>query len=253
MITIRYNKVTLKTDKDLYIHPIGDTHIGHINSDIEGLKKYLKQIPLLPNHRIILMGDLMDCGVKSAVGASAYEQNMTVSDQLALLRDMFKPFAEEKMIDGCVIGNHEYRVYKDVGVDVLEVFCTELHIPYMLYSGVITYSLNGDRAYNINMFHGRAGGGIENALRACKAMANKVTADVYLMGHCHHKAHSERIMKYVDSRNRKLTDQKQYFVLTGQMLKYDDSYADQANLEISPPGFPIIKLSAIGTKEVFVY
>ena len=253
MITIRYNKVTLKTDEDVYIYPIGDIHIGHMNADVEGLKKYLNKIPHTPNHRILLMGDLMDCGIKSAIGGSAYEQNIPPGEQLTMIECIFEPFAENEQIDACVMGNHEYRIYKEVGVDMLSLFCSELEIPYMLYSGVVTYSINGDRAYNINMFHGKAGGGLENALRACKTMANKVTADVYLMGHCHHKSHSERIMKYVDSRNRKLTEQKQHFVLTGHMLKYDDSYADQANLEISPQGFPVIKLSASGDKGVFVY
>ena len=101
------------------------------------------------------------------------------------------------------------------------------------------------------MIHGNSGGGVENALRKCKGMANKVTADVYLQGHCHYKASTERIMKYVDSRNGKIVDMKQHFVLTGQMLKYDESYADQANLEISPPGFPTLMLCA-NEKEVYV-
>ena len=83
-------------------------------------------------------------------------------------------------------------------------------------------------------------------------MSQKVTADAYLMGHCHHKAHTTRIMKYVDSRNGKIIDARQSFVLTGQLLKYDDSYADQANLEIAEMGFPVLELATTGKKNIRV-
>lgn len=253
MIVIKYNKVRIDTAEDLFIHPIGDVHFGHMNCDVDGFANYLKSIPKAANHRIILMGDLADCGLKSSVGASAYEQSYIPDEQLDFLTDVFAPYSEQ--IDGCVMGNHEYRIFKESGIDILKQFSKQLHTPYFLYSGVVTYSLgmNGqERAYNINMFHGKSGGGVENALRACKAMANKVTADVYMMGHCHFNAYTTRLMKYIDSRNNKLVDLPQYFVLTGQMLKYDEGYADQANLEISPQGFPIITLSGSGKKDITI-
>ena len=81
-------------------------------------------------------------------------------------------------------------------------------------------------------------------------MANKVNADIYLMGHCHHKAYTTRCFKQVDSRNATIVDTVQYFVLTGHALDYDDSYAEQANMEISNKGFPVITLSNNGRKQV---
>lgn len=256
MISIRYNKISLITDDPIFIYPIGDTHIGHNNADLKGLISYLDSIPHETNHRILLMGDLVDCGLKSAVGASAYEQNMTPNEQLNYIVKLFKPF--EGQIDGAVMGNHEYRIFKESGIDITEQFCNQLKIPYLLYSGVVTYASGlsntrkFNRAYNINLFHGKSGGGVENALRACKAMSSKVSADVYLMGHCHYRASTDRIMKHVDSRNGVIIDSKQHFVLTGQMLKYDDSYADQMNLEIADVGFPILELSTKGIKKITV-
>ena len=253
MRTINYNRVRINTEDDLVIRPIGDLHIGHQNCDEEFIKETLEELNNFSDHRILLMGDLIDCGTKGSVGGSAYEQTLSPNDQLNYLVDMFEPFKDR--IDGCVMGNHEYRIYRECGVDITEQFCKQLSIPYFLYSGVVTYSIgiNGrERAYNINMIHGKCGGGVENALRSCKAMSNKATADVYLMGHCHHNAHTTRTMKYVDSRNGKLVDGAQHFVLTGHALNYDDSYADQANLEISVKGFPVIIMSGTGKKEIEV-
>lgn len=239
----------METNEDVNIYTLGDLHIGHANSDIILIEQTLGEIrgkdPA--NNRVLLMGDILDCGIKSSIGGSVYENNLTTQEQIDYAVRLLKPIANR--IDGYVQGNHEYRIYKETGIDVSKIICDKLCIPYLCYSGVVTYSLN-KRAYNINMFHGRAGGGVENALRKCKEMANKVNADIYLMGHCHHKAYTTRCFKQVDSRNATIVDTVQYFVLTGHALDYDDSYAEQANMEISNKGFPVITLSNNGRKQV---
>ena len=195
------------------------------------------------------MGDILDCGIKNAIGGSVYENKLTMQEQIDFAVTLLKQIADR--VNEYIQRNHEYRIYKETGIDVSKIICDKLNIPYLGYSGVVTYSLN-KRAYNINMFHGKAGGGVENALRKCKEMANKVNADIYLMGHCHHKAYTTRCFKQIDSRNSTIVDTVQYFVLTGHALSYDDSYADQANLEISNKGFPIITLSNNGKKLITV-
>ena len=47
---------------------------------------------------------------------------------------------------------------------------------------------------------------IEEALKRCKEMGDKVIADIYCMGHCHHNAYTKRSIKAVDSRNNKIMD-----------------------------------------------
>ena len=84
------------------------------------------------------MGDLLDCGTKTSIGASSYEQNLTPNEQLNYIVDIFKDYAPQ--IDGVVMGNHEYRILKESGIDVTEQFCRQLGLKYLLYSGVITYS-----------------------------------------------------------------------------------------------------------------
>ena len=252
-MNIRYKNIEINDYEDLYLYPIGDLHIGHMNCDMRFVEETLNNIPNQPNHRIILMGDLIDCGIKTSIGASAYEQTLTPNEQLNKIVEIFRPYREQ--IDGVVLGNHEYRIMKDSGIDVLEQFCNILDVEYFLYSGTINYTFgrtrNDRRSYSINFFHGKAGGGVENALRACKGMSQKVFADVFLMGHCHYKAYTSRVLKYV-TRNKLLKQMQQLFVLTGHSLNYDDSYADQMNLEISPKGFPTICFSGYGEKDIKV-
>lgn len=196
-------------------------------------------IPHSPNHRILLMGDLIDVGIKSSIGGSVYDNDRNVSEQIKEIVRLLKPFRGQ--IDGIVNGNHEWRIYKECGIDISEQISMMLDVPYLKHTGVVTYSFS-KRAYNINFFHGKGGGTVEHALRVCKSMANKVHADVYLMGHVHHSAHTKRQIKDIDSRNGKINELTQYFVLTGASLDYDESYADQMNLEMATKGFPIIVL-----------
>lgn len=249
MIKIEYKRIEFEEKEDVFIHPIGDLHIGHKNCDLEFIQNLLNEIPFNKNHRIILMGDLLDVGIKNSIGGSVYENDLTPQEQIDFIVNLLTPYKEQ--IDGYVMGNHEYRIYKDTGIDICKIICKQLGINYALYAGTVTYSMN-HKAYNINYFHGRAGGSIENALKKCREMANKVDADIYLMGHVHKAAYTQREIKRIDSRNGKIVEGLQYFILTGHALSYDDSYAEQANLEISPKGYPIIELSDGRNKKVSI-
>lgn len=239
MVYINYKKINLNVS-DLIVHPLGDLHVGHKNCDIDFIKFTLNNIPKEDNHRIILMGDLLDAGVKNAIGGSVYEQDMNIQEQIDTVCNLLKDYSNQ--IDGLVIGNHEFRVFKETGIDVCSFVSDKLNVPYDKYSGLITYSFN-KKAYNIYYTHGSCGGGIENNLKKCKELSNKVVCDAYLMGHVHKNAYTKREVVTVDSRNEKINKTLQHFILTGHSLNYDNSYAEQANLEISPVGFPIVGLS----------
>lgn len=185
------------------------------------------------------MGDLLDIGIKSAIGGSVYDNQSTPTGQLKDIVQILEPY--KKQIDGAVEGNHEWRLYKETGVNITELLCMFLNVPYMKHSGTITYAFE-KRAYNINFFHGKGAGSVGNALAHTKGMANKVFADVYLMGHVHATAHTKRDIKSIDSRNNKIDTMTQYFCLTGHSLEYDESYAEQMNLEINTKGFPLVIL-----------
>lgn len=238
MENIRYNKVVVDAP-NIVVHPFGDVHLGHEMCDLEYFTQRLEAVPKKENHRILLMGDLLDVGIKTSIGGSVYDNSMRVDSATSYLIKLLKPWANQ--IDGAVTGNHEWRLYKDCGIDITEMICDSLNIPYLKHSGLVTYSLN-KRAYNVNLFHGKGGGGIENALRNVKAMSGKVLADIYLMGHVHGVAKTKRQYKTPDSRNAKVVESTQHFVLTGHCLNYDDSYADQMNLEINSKGFPYFVL-----------
>lgn len=185
------------------------------------------------------MGDLIDCGTKGAVGGSVYDNHMTPSTQLDVIEEVFAEYKDQ--IDGCVAGNHEWRLFKESGFDISKEFCNRIGIDYTGFIGVNTYSFNS-RAYNICFTHGRAGGTTENALRRVKDLTGICVSDIYATGHVHKLAYTSREMNYVDSRNAKVVKNSQYFILTGSSLNYEEGYAEQMNLEVATTGFPTVLL-----------
>lgn len=234
-------------DDILTIKPIGDLHIGHVNYIEKLAQEHINMLDY--NVRGLLTGDLLECGTKTSIGKGVFDTNMTPKRQKEYLLELLRPKAQ--FIDGCVIGNHEERITEMSSIDIIEDVCRELKIPYHHYRGLIKYAWNGV-CYTFEIWHGSGKGvSVASAMQQCEAMANKMLADVYCMGHVHKVADSDRIIYIPDVRNNKLIRVKQRFVLTGSALGIDNSYPDMKDLQERDVGFPTITLKgAKGAKEV---
>lgn len=242
---VKYIESGYKGDaEELIVVAIGDLHIGSSHFCMDTLNNILK---FVDEHRercrIILMGDIAETATKTSVGAGVYEQTMTPVEQINRAVEIFDPYRD--LIDGVVIGNHEMRIYKDSGVDLLdEVFCPKLGLSerYLRYQGVIKYAWN-KRAYNFAVWHGRGGGRkAGGALNKVDDMRQIVFGDVFLMGHHHRLAATKNDFYVPDPQNMRMKRITQTVVVTGSSLDYEGSYAEEAGLTPTTKGFPIIRL-----------
>ena len=112
------------TTSKIVIFPIGDLHIGSPHCDLKLLNKHLDIIKETPNARIILMGDLCETALKDSVGAGVYEQQENAQQQIMKAKNILYPF--RNIIDGIVTGNHEERIYKNTGLDLIWIFVSVL-------------------------------------------------------------------------------------------------------------------------------
>ena len=105
----------------LNIYPIGDVHIGSKECNIESLEKWVKAVESDPYGVVVIIGDLMNMGLKTSK-SNIYEEVLSPLEQKKLCYEIFKPIAP-KIIAG-VSGNHEYRNVKEVGTNPLyDIFC----------------------------------------------------------------------------------------------------------------------------------
>jgi len=237
-------------DDILTVIPSGDWHSGHINYREDIVKKeFIDRLDY--NVRGLLTGDLMECATKQSIGAGLFDTNMTPQRQKEYVLELLRPKAQ--FIDGAVIGNHTYRIIKDISINLLLDICRELKIPYLGYTGIVKYAWNGV-AYTVNVWHGTGTGATtQTAINTCEKMAQRAYADVYCCGHFHKKLVSDRIIDFPDVRNNKVVKVTQNFVVCGSALDYEEGYAEKEGLQARELGFPIIQLHGIkGAKKIEV-
>lgn len=219
----------------------GDLHYGLKECDIVRAKRMLDYC-LAKNTYVLLMGDLMECGIKSSVGRSIYQQKLSPGEQLEAIIELFKPLAEKGLILGSLMGNHEDRILKLTGVNVIKIFCKTLDIPYL---GDACWNLfyAGNQSYTVYALHGRSGSRfVYTKLKAAVDIAHTFDADLLLMGHVHELTDDFLQVQSVDKTRKKVIEKKRFIVLTGHYVGYDRSYAQMKGYPISKLGSPKIKL-----------
>lgn len=147
----------------LTLYPIGDVHYGAKECMEDEFKRYLLRIASDERAAVIILGDMLNNGIKSSV-TNCYEEKYTPREQKIGMVNMLET-VRDKIICG-VRGNHERRSAKDVDVDLMEDMFRELQIAsvYAKDMGILKISLgakdkNGKPAtYSFCVTHGSGGG-----------------------------------------------------------------------------------------------
>lgn len=222
-------------EEEPVITPIADTHIGDERFNPRALQAYLES-----SDYIILNGDIMNIATRSSV---SFEYGSSPKYDLDYAVKIFEPYKNK--ILAVTKGNHEERISKDVGLDIMELFCKLLGIPEK-YAGDGAYIfLNvGSKQINYKIYatHGSGGG------KTVGSKANKpnglsrivVDADVFVHSHTHQAiSYPEDILR-ANLRKHDLEQATQWFVNTGAFLDYG-GYAERFNYKASTIVTPTIK------------
>lgn len=243
---MKFIRKQLEPHKDWNILCTNDWHIGS-HAVNEGLKKRI--IDFIDSHRdntrILINGDLFHNINKHSKG-SPKDQSMTAHEQLNYAIELFSPYKD--LIDGVVLGNHDWRSEEEADLDLMLLFCERLGIEenYLKYRGIVGYSINRN-FYSIEMYHGTGGGGtIASVERNLKRM-KRSTADVFYVGHWH-KEFAKPFKEYnIDPYNHKVKEYKRWF-LCGNTLVDVENYAKKFSYDESFPSQAVIKLSGVKGK-----
>lgn len=169
--------------RSIKVYAIGDVHIGAAECDIDGFARFLKQVEHEPDSYIVLVGDLINNGLRSAnCPTNIYEETMPPSAQIDKAVELLRPVADK--ILGSVGGNHELRTNKVVDIDPAHTIMALLGIPHLYRKNLaflrIVLSKNGmhDR-YALLLVHGKS----EAAKKRFDATIEGV--DAVISGHLH--------------------------------------------------------------------
>lgn len=230
-------KHKIKSNKPLEIVCLGDIHLGSPECDTEMLKSIVQKIKKR-KAKVILMGDLIDLGLRESPGASVYEQSMSPSQQVKEIVKILTPIKDQ--IISSVVGNHEYRLSRASGIDMGELIATSLGCNYGKYQCVNNIKLN-NQIYNIFSTHGSGSGQTtESRINSFKKYLEQIDTDVIAAGHCHDLA--DRVFNKRTIGTNGFNIKSTHLVLAGNFLAWDQSYGEYRGYPILRKGCPLIKL-----------
>jgi hypothetical protein len=234
------NYVTFDTDK-LELVLMGDEHAGYryYNEDFHNeILDYCWDYAT----PIILMGDHLDTAVRDSVGSGLFDQDENLQAELENFFERYKPFADEGLILGLHRGNHEERIYKNSGLDLVKIMAKGLDVPCFGW-GKLHYIKVGDQGYTLYTTHGASGARLPHTkIKACLDLANVADADIYAHGHLHDLDHKTMSHYRPDLRKRTVDQSERHYLLTGCYLDYWGSYGHMKAYTPNKKGSPKVKL-----------
>lgn len=160
---------------------VADVHIGSRECDMDGFKAFLDKVSKDGNAYIVLVGDIINNGVKDSL-TNVYEETMPPSCQVEEAVRLLTPVKDR--ILGAVGGNHEARSRKAVDLDPMYAIMCMMGIQHLYRTNfamlrVILAKGNTKQRYALMLIHGKT----ENKKRQFAYSVEGV--DAIVSGHTH--------------------------------------------------------------------
>ena len=227
----------------------GDWHLGARECNLPRIKQMIEWIKDNKNARVILMGDLLDDGLRDSVGAGSFDNDMTPEEQYELALELLLPIKSK--IYGLHTGNHEERIRDRTSLNISKMLARELDVSYLEYSCVHRIHIK-NVSYILFTTHGASGSTKPHTkMAALRQFSSYIDADCFCMGHVHELDTSADVKLKLNIGNKQVEEHKRYYVLTGHYLKYG-GYALKKAYIPGKSGSPKIRLDG-KKKDIHVY
>lgn len=240
---------------DARIYILSDLHIGDPYADMETVQARIRRIADDPRGLCVLNGDLLNTAVRNSV-SDVYAEVIPPMEQIKTAVTLLAPI--RKRIIAADTGNHENRIYKNDGIDMMRLVCRELgaedrYAP----EGVLCFLRFGEKSakersggrkkqpqiYTVYATHGTGGGRKEGAKAIRLAdMASIVDADCYIHSHSHMPMILKQKFYRVDIQNQCAAPVDKLFVNDAAATDYG-GYGQASEFKPVSKHSPVIHLS----------
>ena len=253
--------------KELLLPPTSDAHYGNPLFSKHHFLRHVQFIADTENAVTILNGDLCESSIRTSKG-EIYKQVGSPQDQRDWMIEMLSPVKHK--ILGMTTGNHEMRIYNEVGMDISKDIAKALGVPYRSEGLLLKLSFGSgndsheDRPYVYWLYvtHGY-GGARTKAAKAVKVerVATWIDADCYVMSHDHVVNVAPDVYLKPDPRTHldeatgfqvgKVTANRKMLVKSNAFLKWG-GYAEMGGFPPVDLETPLIKFTGEGKRRVKV-
>lgn len=119
-------KINLSRDLDnIQIITVADYHVGNPTCNYDLINKEIEYIKNNDNVYAIVNGDLIENALKTSLG-DVYSQKLSPIQQVEKIIEMLRPIKDKIL---CMTsGNHEFRSYRNDGLDIMRLVARELEL-----------------------------------------------------------------------------------------------------------------------------
>lgn len=253
--------------KELLLPPTSDVHYGNPLFSKHHFLRHVQFIANTKNAYTVLNGDLCESSIRTSKG-EIFKQVGSPQDQRDWIIEKLYPIKHK--ILGMTMGNHELRIWQEVGIDICKDIAKALNIPYRA-EGLLLKIRFGDNSnrtqgspyvYWSYQTHGY-GGARTKAAKAVKVERTStwIDADVYIMSHDHVVNVAPDVYLKPDPRTHldeetgfqvgKVTANRKMLVKSNAFLKWG-GYAEMGGFPPVDLETPLIKFMGIGKRRVKV-
>lgn len=254
MEEIKPIKINLEENNNIQIYVLSDMHIGDANADLPTLKKIIEHIKNTSNMYVILLGDILNTALKTSK-SDIYSETLNVMEAQKLALELLLPIKDK--ILAMTPGNHENRVWKEVGVDLSLWLAEKLEVQdrYRNNNIALTIQFGSDtngNPFRLNIFgqHGAYGGGrrLGAAMNALEDLDGIVgNADIYIRAHTHQPIQGSRNIFLFDDKGN-IHRRTKYYFNSPSVLNYG-GYAAEKGYKPTDDTPCYLNIRAISTRK----
>jgi len=264
---IYYAHILSPKFKELLLPPTSDVHYGNPLFSKHHFLRHIQFLTDTKNAYTVLNGDLCESSLRTSKG-EIFRQVGSPQDQRDWIIEKLYPIKHK--ILGMTTGNHELRIWNEVGIDISKDIAKALGIPYRPEGLLLKISFGSgnesheDRPYTywLYMTHGY-GGARTAAAKAVKVerASTWIDADCYVMSHDHVVNAAPAVYLKPDPRTHldeatgfqigKVTANRKMLVKSNAYIKWG-GYAEMGGFPPVDLETPLIKFKGEGKPRVKV-
>ncbi len=202
----------------IQIYVLSDVHIGDSCADLDLLKEVVNKIKDSPDMYVILLGDILNTAIVNSK-SDIYSETVNLATAQKMALEYLTPIKDK--ILAMTPGNHENRVWRNVGLDVSLWLAEKLGVQDRYRNNFIALDIsfgkdNNGNPYHLHLVgqHGGYGGGrkLSAALSALEDVDGIVcNADIYVRAHTHSPVSGKRDVWQFNEKGNLEKRHKHYF------------------------------------------